>query len=320
MNIINPSTNEIITHVETDTLETIAYKLSELRIGQKTWAALLLTERITIIQKFASLLQTHLQSCAEILSSEVGKPVQQAINEVNGACARIEWLTNNAVKYLSEEWMVETGATTEKIVYEPLGVVGNISAWNYPYLVGTNVFIPALLAGNAVIYKPSELATLTGLQIEKYLLEAGVPKNVFQLAIGAKEVGTILLESNLDGYFFTGSYQTGKYIYEQVSKKMKPCGLELGGKDPLYVTEDVLDIKTIAVNTADGAFYNNGQSCCSVERIYIHEKVYDEYVAAFVEEVKTYKIGAPNEPGVYIGALTRKNQPAFLAAQVQDAI
>ena len=320
MNIINPSTNEIITHVETDTLETIAYKLSELRIGQKTWAALLLTERITIIQKFASLLQTHLQSCAEILSSEVGKPVQQAINEVNGACARIEWLTNNAVKYLSEEWMVETGATTEKIVYEPLGVVGNISAWNYPYLVGTNVFIPALLAGNAVIYKPSELATLTGLQIEKYLLEAGVPKNVFQLAIGAKEVGTILLESNLDGYFFTGSYQTGKYIYEQVSKKKKPCGLELGGKDPLYVTEDVLDIKTIAVNTADGAFYNNGQSCCSVERIYIHEKVYDEYVAAFVEEVKTYKIGAPNEPGVYIGALTRKNQPAFLAAQVQDAI
>jgi len=320
MNVINPSTNEIITHVETDTVESIVNKLVELRTGQKVWASLLLTERIAIIQKFANLLQTNLQSCAEILSSEVGKPVQQAINEVNGACARIEWLTNNAVKYLSEEWMVETGATTEKIVYEPLGVIGNISAWNYPYLVGTNVFIPALLAGNAVIYKPSELATLTGLQIEKYLLAAGVPKNVFQVAIGAKEVGTILLESNLDGYFFTGSYQTGKYIYEQVSKKMKPCGLELGGKDPLYVTEDVVDIKTIAVNTADGAFYNNGQSCCSVERIYVHEKVYDEYVAAFVEEVKSYKIGAPNEPGVYIGALTRKNQPAFLAAQVQDAI
>jgi len=320
MNVINPSTNEIITHVETDTVESIVNKLVELRTGQKVWASLLLTERIAIIQKFANLLQTNLQSCAEILSSEVGKPVQQAINEVNGACARIEWLTNNAVKYLSEEWMVETGATTEKIVYEPLGVIGNISAWNYPYLVGTNVFIPALLAGNAVIYKPSELATLTGLQIEKYLLAAGVPKNVFQVAIGAKEVGTILLESNLDGYFFTGSYQTGKFIYEQVSKKMKPCGLELGGKDPLYVTEDVVDIKTIAVNTADGAFYNNGQSCCSVERIYVHEKVYDEYVAAFVEEVKSYKIGAPNEPGVYIGALTRKNQPAFLAAQVQDAI
>jgi len=320
MNIINPATNDVITTVETDTKESIAHKLTELRVGQKKWAKLLLNERIKVIQKFASLLQENIQSCAEILSNEVGKPIQQAINEVNGACARIEWLTNNAEKYLSEEWMVETGATTEKIVYEPLGVVCNISAWNYPYLVGTNVFIPALLAGNAIIYKPSELATLTGLQIAKFLIEAGVPKNVFQVVIGDKEVGEILLNSDIDGYFFTGSYHTGKYIYEQVSKKMKPCGLELGGKDPLYITEDIFDIKNIAINTADGAFYNNGQSCCSVERIYVHEKVYDAYVAAFVEEIKTYKIGAPGEPNVYIGALTRKNQPAFLAAQVQDAI
>jgi hypothetical protein len=320
MNIINPATNNVITTVETDTVESIAHKLTELCIGQKTWAKLLLNDRIKVIQKFAILLQENLQSCAEILSNEVGKPIQQAINEVNGACARIEWLTNNAEKYLSDEWMVETGATTEKIVYEPIGVVCNISAWNYPYLVGTNVFIPALLAGNAIIYKPSELATLTGLQIEKFLIEAGVPKNVFHVAIGDKEVGEILLESDIDGYFFTGSYQTGKYIYEKVSKKMKPCGLELGGKDPLYVTEDISDIKNIAINTADGAFYNNGQSCCSVERIYVHEKVYDAYVTAFVEEIKTYKIGAPNEPNVYIGTLTRKNQPAFLAAQVKDAI
>ena len=239
---------------------------------------------------------------------------------MNGACARIEWLTANAEQSLQDEWMVKTGATREKIVYEPLGVVCNISAWNYPYLVGTNVFVPALLAGNAVIYKPSELSTLTGLEIEKYLHAAGVPENVFQIAVGAKEVGEILLAADLDGYFFTGSYATGKYIYEQVSKKMKPCGLELGGKDPLYVTDDVTDISTIAANTADGAFYNNGQSCCSVERIYVHEKVYDAYVAAFVKEVQSYTIGNPLSEGVYIGALTRKEQAAFLANQVQDAV
>ena len=320
MNIVNPATQEIITTVSVDDQKTIANKLTNLREGQKNWAKVSLSERVTIIRRFAELLQTNLDACASVLTSEVGKPLQQSKNEVNGACARIEWLTTNAEQSLQDEWMVKTGATREKIVYEPLGVVCNISAWNYPYLVGTNVFVPALLAGNAVIYKPSELSTLTGLEIEKYLHAAGVPENVFQIAVGAKEVGEILLAADLDGYFFTGSYATGKYIYERVSKKMKPCGLELGGKDPLYVTDDVTDISTIAANTADGAFYNNGQSCCSVERIYVHEKVYDDYVAAFVKEVQSYTIGNPLSEGVYIGALTRKEQAAILANQVQDAV
>lgn len=320
MNIVNPATQEIITTVSVDDQKTIANKLTNLREGQNNWAKVSLSERVAIIRRFAELLENNLETCASVLTSEVGKPLQQSKNEVNGACARIEWLTANAEQSLQDEWMVKTGATREKIVYEPLGVVCNISAWNYPYLVGTNVFVPALLAGNAVIYKPSELSTLTGLEIEKYLHAAGVPENVFQIAVGAKEVGEILLAADLDGYFFTGSYATGKYIYERVSKKMKPCGLELGGKDPLYVTDDVSDISTIAANTADGAFYNNGQSCCSVERIYVHEKVYDAYVAAFVKEVQSYSIGNPLSEGVYIGALTRKEQAAFLANQVQDAV
>ena len=320
MKIINPATNEVITTIIADTEQSIGLKISSARLGQKSWALKPLTDRIAIIQKFAGLLQEHVQSCAAILSSEVGKPLQQAKNEVNSACARIEWLTANAASALNEEWMVANGPTREKIVYEPLGVICNISAWNYPYLVGTNVFVPALLAGNAVIYKPSELATLTGLEIGKYLHEAGVPEDVFQCLVGDKEVGEMLLDADLDGYFFTGSYKTGKYIYERVSKKMKPCGLELGGKDPLYVTDDIADIATVAANTADGAFYNNGQSCCAVERIYVHEKVYNAYVDAFVAEVKSYKLGSPAAENVYIGALTRKEQPAFLAAQVQDAI
>ena len=320
MNIINPATNELICMVTADDQQSIERKISSVRAGQKKWAVVPLTERIAIMQHFASLLQTHIQTCAEILTGEVGKPLQQSKNEVNSACARIGWLTANAITYLSEEWMVANGTTREKIVYEPLGIVCNISAWNYPYLVGTNVFVSALLAGNAVLYKPSELATLTGMEIEKYLHAAGVPENVFQLVIGAKDVGELLLDADIDGYFFTGSYPTGKYIYERVSKKMKPCGLELGGKDPLYVTDAIADINSVAVNTADGAFYNNGQSCCAVERIYVHEKVYDAYLAAFVQEVRSYKIGSPELENVYIGALTRKEQPGFLTAQVQDAL
>jgi acyl-CoA reductase-like NAD-dependent aldehyde dehydrogenase len=182
------------------------------------------------------------------------------------------------------------------------------------------VFVPALLAGNAVVYKPSEFASLTGLQIDKYLKQAGVPEHVFQVVIGQASVGKILLDLDFDGYYFTGSYQTGKYIYEKVASKMVPCQLELGGKDPLYITDDVQDVAKIAAGTADGAFYNNGQSCCAVERIYVHIKVYQAYLAAFVKEVQSYKIGPPDQDGIYIGPLTRAAQLTVLTAQVNDAL
>ncbi len=320
MKIINPATEEIIQELTEDSRVSVEQKFSSLKSAQPQWAKVTLPERITILNKFADLLEKNIEGLANLLTSEVGKPLQQAKNEINGARSRIKWLTENAEKYLNDEVMTQDQNLTERISYEPLGVIGNISAWNYPYLVGVNVFVPALLAGNAVFYKPSEHSTLTGLEIEKLLKQAGVPEHIFHVATGAKEVGELLLELPLNGYFFTGSYKTGKYIYESVSKKMVPCQCELGGKDPLYVTDDVTDVKSVAASTADGAFYNNGQSCCAVERIYVHEKNYDEYAKEFVKEVKSWKIGKPTEAGVYIAALTRKEQVTVLEEQVADAL
>jgi len=320
MQIINPATEEIITSLAEDNQASVELKFNELKIAQSTWAKVSLAERISIVKKFGDLLEQNIEFLASILTSEVGKPLHQSRNEINGARARINWLSENAEKYLADEIMFQDQSITEKISYEPLGVVCNISAWNYPYLVGVNVFVPALLAGNALFYKPSEYSTLTGLEIEKLLKQAGVPANVFHVAVGGREVGELLLNLPLDGYFFTGSYKTGKYIYEKVAPKMVPCQCELGGKDPLYVTEDIGDIKAVAAGTADGAFYNNGQSCCAVERIYVHEKVYDQYVEEFVKEVKSWKIGNPAEQGVYIGPLSRKEQITFLENQVADAL
>ena len=320
MNIINPATGSIIAAVEQDDQHSLDIKHNSLKEGQKEWSAVSLQQRIEILKAYSKLLASHIEPLAKTLTDEVGKPLQQSKNEINGSISRIEWLTNNAEKYLADETMNTAVGMTELIRYEPLGVVCNISAWNYPYLVGTNVFVPALLAGNAVFYKPSEFATLTGLQIEKLLKEAGVPENVFQVAIGGAAAGEILLSLPLDGYFFTGSYKTGKYIYEKVAPKMVPCQCELGGKDPLYVTDDVEDVVAVAAGTADGAFYNNGQSCCAVERIYVHEKVYADYAEAFVKEVQSWKIGNPLEDGVYIGAISRHSQLEFLEQQVADAI
>ncbi|GAB2610845.1 aldehyde dehydrogenase family protein [Emticicia sediminis] len=320
MQIINPATEEIIATLQEDSAESLKNKLKTLQKGQKSWAKVNLKKRIAIIEKFSELLAENIEELAATLTSEMGKPLQQARNEVNGARGRIKFFVENSQKYLKDEVMTKQEGLTERISYEPLGVICNISAWNYPFLVGVNVFIPALIGGNAVFYKPSEFSTLTGLKIEKFLKAAGVPEDVFAVAAGAKEVGEQLLAMPLDGYFFTGSYRTGLYIYEKVAPKMVPCQLELGGKDPLYVADDVADIQSVAAGTADGAFYNNGQSCCAVERIYVHEKVYDRYVEEFVKEVKSYKIGQPTEDGVYIGALSRKSQLDFLEKQVNDAV
>ena len=320
MKIINPATEQVLSVVQDDTADSIRRKFDLLKDGQAVWCRVALNDRVNAIKRFSTLLEGETETLASILTSETGKPLQQSKNELNGARARIKWLTENAEKYLDDEVMLQDKGLEERIVYEALGIVCNISAWNYPYLVGVNVFVPALLAGNAVMYKPSEYATLTGLEIEKLLKRAGVHQDVFHVTIGAGETGELLLDLPFDGYFFTGSFKTGKYIYEKVARKMVPCQCELGGKDPLYVADDIKDLKAAAAATADGAFYNNGQSCCAVERIYVNEKIYDRYVEEFVREVKSCKLGSPSESGVYIGPLTRKDQLRILDDQIQDAI
>ena len=320
MKIINPATEQVLSVVQDDTADSIRRKFDLLKDGQAVWCRVALNDRVNAIKRFSTLLEGETETLASILTSETGKPLQQSKNELNGARARIKWLTENAEKYLDDEVMLQDKGLEERIVYEALGIVCNISAWNYPYLVGVNVFVPALLAGNAVMYKPSEYATLTGLEIEKLLKRAGVHQDVFHVTIGAGETGELLLDLPFDGYFFTGSFKTGKYIYEKVARKMVPCQCELGGKDPLYVADDIKDLKAAAAATADGAFYNNGQSCCAVERIYVNEKIYDRYVEEFVREVKSWKLGSPSESGVYIGPLTRKDQLRILDDQIQDAI
>jgi acyl-CoA reductase-like NAD-dependent aldehyde dehydrogenase len=197
-------------------------------------------------------------------------------------------------------------------------VVANISAWNYPWFVGSNVFVPALIAGNAVLYKPSEFAALTGLAIARLLHESGVPEDVFVPVVGAAEAGGALVAQPVDGVFFTGSVATGRRISQALAGRMVKVQLELGGKDPVYVCEDV-DVARAAASVADGAFYNTGQSCCSVERVYVHRAIFDAFVQAFVGEVKRFRRGDPMDEATYLGPLTRAAQVKVLEAQVADA-
>lgn len=208
---------------------------------------------------------------------------------------------------------------TEVIKREPLGVVANISAWNYPFFVGTNVLVPALLTGNSVLYKPSEYSTLTGMNMVEMLQKAGFDQSV-QIVVGTgQEVGNAILKSGINGVFFTGSYPTGKRIAETVAGDLIKVQLELGGKDPVYVHSDA-DAKNAAEGLADGAMYNTGQSCCSVERIYVHKAIAKQFVEEFVKTVDSFKMGDPADKGTYIGPLTRAPQMDVLDAQVKDAL
>ena len=320
MKILNPATGAVIADIPEDGAFAVRRKYERARAAQPAWAATPIKKRVAAIRAFRDRIVAKHDALARTLTQEVGKPIRQAKNELNGLLKRIDFFVAEAARVLRDEKVHfdEKQKLEERISHEPLGVIANISAWNYPYFVGSNVFVPALLAGNTVLYKPSEYATLTGRHIAETLHEAGVPADVFIAVIGSKAAGAALLRQPIDGVFFTGSYATGAKIGTVAGRKMIKVQLELGGKDPVYVCEDI-DVKAAAAGIADGAFYNTGQSCCSVERIYVHEKIHDAFVAAFVAEVKGYKIGDPTHETTYIGPITRRPQLEVLRHQVADA-
>jgi acyl-CoA reductase-like NAD-dependent aldehyde dehydrogenase len=319
MKILNPADGSLIRDLAEDGAAAVAATYARARAAQASWAAVALGDRLGAIEQFKKLIEERKDELARTLTREVGKPIAQSRNELNALAGRIDFFLANTKSALGPETVLADPAMREQITHEPLGVVANISAWNYPYFVGSNVFVPALLAGNAVLYKPSEFASLTGLAIGEMLHAAGVPADVFSVVAGPGTTGAALVDQPVDGVFFTGSYATGVRIAAACAPRMVKLQLELGGKDPTYVCEDA-DVKTAAESLADGAMYNAGQSCCSVERIYVHERIHDRFVEAFVAIVRGYKCGDPMDETTYLGPLARAPQLAVLERQVADAV
>jgi len=322
LKVIDPATEELLAELEEDDAPTLARKTAAARAAQRTWAHRPLAERLAAVRRFGELLQSRRDSLAMTLTHEVGKPIRQSRNELTAMQARIDFFLEHTAAAIEEEIVLPaTGlpAMEERIRYEPLGVVASISAWNYPYFVGSNVFLPALLAGNAVLYKPSEYATLSGLAMADLLHEAGVPRETFLPVVGAGGTGRILLEQDVDAVCFTGSYATGRRVAEEAAPRLLRVQLELGGKDPAYVCDDV-DVAVAAAALVEGAFYNAGQSCCAVERIYVHRGIAVAFVKAFVEAARALVVGDPADERTDVGPLARRAQLDVLEAQVADAV
>src|SRR4051812_4838681 len=293
------------------------------REAQGAWEALGYEGRGRILKRTQKWLLAHADEVADTIVSETGKAREDAllVEVAYGANALGFW-PRKAPKWLADE-RVRTGnpfvlGRTMVVRYRPVGVVGVIGPWNYPLVNSVGDAIPALAAGNAVVVKPSEVTPLTSLLFERGLRESGMPEGVFQTAVGLGDTGAALIDE-VDMVMFTGSTRTGRKVMERAAKTLTPVSLELGGKDPMIVLADA-DLERAANAAVYYSMQNGGQTCISIERVYVEAPVYDEFVAKVTEKAAALRRGPRAGPGsVEVGAMTFPPQLEIVARHVQQA-
>src|SRR5487761_1748499 len=292
--------------------------LNKAKTAQRNWRETPLAERQMIVLKFLDYMVANAQVIGEELTWQMGRPISQTPGEIlRGFQERVKYTVNLAPKALANIIPDDKqGGFKRYVRREPLGVVAVIAPWNYPYLTSVNTIVPALLAGNAVLLKHSHQTPLVADRYAAALKAAGLPEGVFQrLDLSHENTETLMADPRVDYVNFTGSVRGGHAVQKAISGKFIDAGLELGGKDPAYVRPDA-DMKHTVENLVDGSFFNSGQSCCGIERIYVHEKVYKTFVDAFVHLTYQYKLGNPTDPTVNLGPMVRTSAADFVRQQI----
>ena len=320
----NPATGEVVAQVPSLDEGQVAALFDRARVAQPGWQALGFKARGELMLDLRAWLVKERKLLAEALISECGKTYEDALVEVTYACEALGFWAKRAERYLRDERITPRSPLLlgRKLVvrYAPRGVVGVIAPWNYPLVLGFGDVLPALMAGNAVVMKPSSVTPLSSIaMIEQGLPAVGFPNDVCLLATGPGRVGSVLVD-HADMIMFTGSTETGKMIAERAARRLIPFSLELGGKDPMIVLRDA-DIQRAAEVAVIGGLGNAGQTCMSVERIYVEEPVYDEFVQALTDKVSALRTGAPGKPGdTDIGSMTGPGQIDIVDQHVRDAV
>ena len=294
--------------------------LERARKAQAQWKRVALGERIDIVNRFVEAFVARKARIAEEISWQMGRPISQSPGEVRGFEERARYMASIATASLAEIDAGPKPGFRRFIRREPLGVVLVLAPWNYPYLTSVNAVVPALLAGNAVILKHSSQTPLCAEQYAACFTEAGLPPAVFQFLHCTHDQSARMIGSPLvDFVCFTGSVEGGHAVQQAASTRFIGAGLELGGKDPAYVRADA-DLRHAVENLVDGAFFNSGQSCCGIERIYAHEKIYDAFVDGFVKLTRAYCLGNPLDGATTLGPMVRARAADFARGQVKEAI
>ncbi len=322
---ITPIDNSV--YIERDLAggNTISSSINNAKAAQKHWRLTSLSHKKDIINKFIMLLEKNKKKLAEEITWQIGRPIKDSPNEINGAIYRTKVLLDLAEESLSDIIITNSKKNSDsnlhrKIKLNPLGIVFIIAPWNYPYLTTINTLIPALLAGNSVIIKHSSQTPLVSENIVKLLLESGLPENVCQfLHLSHTSTYKIISGNHVDYVAFTGSNLAGKEITQALANCLHSSSLELGGKDAAYVRQDT-DLNYTVENLVDGVFYNAGQSCCGVERIYVDKIIFEDFVHKFVTLTKKYVLDNPSLENTTLGPLVRNKAAQHVRNQIDQAV
>ena len=284
------------------------------------WAHLTIVERASYMTAFVKAITESKAEIAEEITWQMGRPFSQSPGEIAGFEDRATYMIGIAEEALAPYVLDDQSPGKRFVDRVPLGIIGVLSPWNYPFLTSVNAIVPALMAGNVVILKHSFQTPLVAERYAEAAKKAGMPEGVFQiLHLNHKNTAEFIGDPNIDGVCFTGSVQGGISIQNALSQKFIPCGLELGGKDPAYVRPDV-NLQHSIENLVDGTFFNSGQSCCGIERIYVHEAVYDAFITGFVDGAKSYTLGNPLDEGVNLGPMVKTQAADYVRGQIGRAL
>ncbi len=298
----------------------IADAVARAERAQQDWKSTPLAQRIALTREAIRLFSAKESQLAEELCWMMGRPIRYAAGEVNGFVERASHMADIAERALADIHLPEKPGFIRFIRREPLGVVLVIAPWNYPYLTAVNSVVPALLAGNSVLLKHSAQTPLCAERMVEAFAEAGLPAGVFQyLHLSHEDTEQLIRAPAVRHVAFTGSEAGGAMVEHAAAGRFIGSGLELGGKDPAYVRADA-DLRHAVETTIDGAFFNSGQSCCAIERIYVHESLYDGFVEQAVALVRHYRLGRPDSPKTTLGPLVRPAAADFVREQIAEAV
>ena len=319
----NPATGEALGRVPVMRAEDVRLAVRQAKRAQSEgWAALSFKERGRIILKARSLVLEELEEIAALISRESGKPAVEAISmELTPTLDLMQFFARRTARLLRPE-RIGIGqyglmGRSSKLIYKPLGVIGIISPWNFPWAIPLGEVVMALMAGNGVVLKPSELTPLTGLKIGEVFRRAGLPEALLQVVTGDGRTGAALVEAGVDKIMFTGSVATGRRVAEAAARRLTPVVLELGGKDPMIVLEDA-DIETAARGAVWGAFANSGQACASVERCYVQSSIAPKFLERVTELTRSLKQGTDEAQD--LGSMSSERQLEIVEEHVSDAL
>jgi acyl-CoA reductase-like NAD-dependent aldehyde dehydrogenase len=320
---VNPATGEVLGELDSAGPTEVRAAVARAHAAQPEWDAWGIRNRVRVLRRFQQILLAHKTDIARRITQEAGKPAVEAlVTEVLVVLDAARFLIDNAFAILREEKLPHGNLAMKtksgRILHEPYGVAGIISPWNYPFSIPATEAMAALVAGNAVVLKPSELTPLIALELQSLLRAAGVPDDIFQVLPGEGETGAALVGSEIDKLVFTGSVATGRRIAQIAAERLLPVVLELGGKDPMLVLEDA-DVDVASSGAVWGAFVNAGQTCLSVERCYVHHSLYPAFLNACCEKARKLRVGNGMDPATEIGPMIHERQVRVVESHVEDA-